>query len=148
MKKSILVQLNESNFDLIRRYSQKLGLESFNKILSAWDSSVTTSEQKYEYLEPWIQWVSFYSGKNANDHGVFRLGDNNLHSESQFFEKIIQSGIKTGCVSPMNAGNLNENTEFYISDPWSNSVQKGSSLEVKVSESISKLVIARSLLNN
>lgn len=140
MKKSILVQLNESNFDLIRRYSQKLGLESFNKILSAWDSSVTTSEQKYEYLEPWIQWVSFYSGKNANDHGVFRLGDNNSHSESQFFEKIIQSGIKTGCVSPMNAGNLNENTEFYISDPWSNSVQKGSSLEVKVSESISKLV--------
>ena len=124
MKKSILLQL-KGNFDLIKSYSNLLDLKSFKKILSSWDSSFTTSEQKYNKLEPWIQWVSFYSGKNADDHGVFRLGDNNSHPESQFFEKIIQNGIKTGCVSPMNAGNLNENTEFYISDPWSNSIQKG-----------------------
>ena len=65
MKKSILLQLNESNFDLIKSYSNLLDLKSFKKIISSWDSSFTTSEQKYKNLEPWIQWVSFYSGKKC-----------------------------------------------------------------------------------
>ena len=28
-----------------------------------------TSEDRYEHLEPWIQWVSFYTGKSYGEYG-------------------------------------------------------------------------------
>jgi len=35
----------------------------------------TLSEEVYEHIEPWIQWVSVHTGKSYAEHKVFRLGD-------------------------------------------------------------------------
>ena len=35
----------------------------------------TSSEKNYENLEPWIQWVSFYTGKSYEEHKVFFLNE-------------------------------------------------------------------------
>ena len=50
--------------------------KKLNKLRKIFYNSIKTrSEQEYELLEPWIQWVSIYTGKTAKEHGVFRLGD-------------------------------------------------------------------------
>ena len=57
MKKLILIQLNELNFDLIKKYPKKV--QKLQLFIRKW-AFQNTSEQKYELLEPWIQWVSVY----------------------------------------------------------------------------------------
>ena len=107
-KKLILIQLNEINFDVIRLYSHKYNFNFFNK--KNLDSLITTaSEKEYHLLEPWIQWVSVYTGLSANEHKVFRLGDNQKNSLIQIFENIEENNFEVGAICPMNAkNNLNK----------------------------------------
>ena len=70
-KKTIILQLNEVNFDLVSKYIDKGYLKNFDYFLKNFNFLETISENKYENLEPWIQWVSFYSGKEFKDHKVF-----------------------------------------------------------------------------
>ena len=72
-KRLIFLSLNELNFDYLKKYLKFKDLKNF-KILS--DRIInTTSEEEYKMLEPWIQWPSIYTGKKANQHNIFRLGD-------------------------------------------------------------------------
>lgn len=64
MKRKIILQFNEANFDLIKLYTGQYNLPALKKILSFPISSGTTSELEYKNLEPWIQWYSFYTGFN------------------------------------------------------------------------------------
>ena len=73
-KNLLLVELNEVNFDLVRSYVGKHHLPGFKKLFQL-NNFKTTSEEKYELLEPWIQWPSIHTGKTAKEHGIFRLGD-------------------------------------------------------------------------
>ena len=62
-KKNLLViQLNELNFDYAKYYIEKYNLGNLNKLIKL-NNCQTSSEIKYECLEPWIQWYSFYSNK-------------------------------------------------------------------------------------
>ena len=69
-------------------------------------------------MEPWIQWFSVYSGKKAEDHGVYRLGDCDNYTEDLIFSKIENLNYKVGAVSPMNAPNYLKNPSYFIPDPW------------------------------
>ena len=103
--KLILLELNEINFDFVRKYiSSGEKLPGFTKLLEG-KFIHTNSEEKYEYLEPWIQWVSVHTGKSFKDHKIFRLGDIVSSSEKQIFETLEEEGITVGAVSPMNARN-------------------------------------------
>ena len=70
-KKLVLIQLNELNFDLIKKYFLSKNLDILKKISK--NIINTNSETKYELLEPWIQWYSIYTGLRAEKHKVFRL---------------------------------------------------------------------------
>ena len=87
--KTVLIGLNELNFEFIRYYSKKGLLKNFNKLFSIQKPIKTISESEYHLLEPWIQWVTIYTGKSYNEHQVYRLGDivqkPNLN---QIFEEI------------------------------------------------------------
>ena len=91
-KNLVLIELNEVNLELARNYVDKLGLKTFSQILGSSESETqlkkTTSEAEYANLEPWIQWPSVHTGKNATEHGVFRLGDMVGGSTPQFFEQV------------------------------------------------------------
>ena len=102
----ILIQLNEINFDYLKKhYLEKYPFPGFKKLLSEFDMQITHAEDKYELLEPWIQWVSIYSGKKFDQHGVFHLGDTEqISSENWLLDKIEKSGLSIGSVSPMNTG--------------------------------------------
>lgn len=116
--KLILLELNEINFDYVKKYIQNgVSLPAFSKIID--DGLIeTSSEEVYENIEPWIQWPSVHIGKTYEDHKVFRLGDIVNFRHEQIFEKIESKGYKVGAVSPMNAANNLKNPEYFIPDPW------------------------------
>ena len=109
----LLIQLNEINFELVDKYISSSKLKKFTNLRSLRESYKffnTHSENEYENLEPWIQWVSINLGKDFKQHKIFRLGDIVNHpKEKQIFEKIESKGYKVGAISPMNTENrLNE----------------------------------------
>ena len=120
--KLLFIQLNEINFDLVDKYlvaSKKDKFVNLKMVRNTYKSFDTFAEDKYENLEPWIQWVSVNLGKDFNEHNVFRLGDIvNFPNEKQIFEKIEDRGFKVGAFSPMNTENRLKNPSYFIPDPW------------------------------
>lgn len=124
----LLLELNEINFDQVRRYADKGELPVFARLIEGHGIVETTSESKYEELEPWIQWVTAHTGKPLAEHGVFRLGDIVNHEIRQIWEVLEEQGLKVGAISPMNARNRCRNPAFFIPDPWTPTEVTGSLL--------------------
>ena len=124
--KTILLGLNELNFSFIDYYIAQGFLPNFKKLFELQKPIETTSEKEYKLLEPWVQWVTIYTGKNFKDHNVFRLGDIVNYPElSQLFEELEQNDISVGAVSPFNAENRLKNPSFFIPDPWTKTKPSG-----------------------
>ena len=138
----ILIQLNEVNIDFLKKqYLKKYPFPGFNKLMAEFDTQITYAEKNYELLEPWIQWVSVYSGKKFNEHRVFHLGDTEqISSENWLLDKIEKSGFSIGCISPMNMPNRLKNPKFYIPDPWIKSNVSGGNFCKRVYEMLVQVV--------
>ena len=71
MKKLILLELNEINFDVVSYYLvQGVRLPGFQHLIEK-GLNITESEPDYERLEPWIQWPSVHTGKTYDEHSVW-----------------------------------------------------------------------------
>jgi len=138
----ILLALNELNVDYIKGYISQGKLPNFGKLLKHGVVN-TTSEVKYELLEPWIQWVTIQTGKTFDEHQVFRLGDlvdrPDLH---QIFEDLEKSGRSVGAISPFNADNRLSSPKFFIPDPWTQTKTSGGYLIGKLCRTVSRFVNA------
>lgn len=136
----ILLALNELNLDYIKGYVSQGKLTNFGKLLEHGVVN-TTSENKYELLEPWIQWTTVQTGKTYDQHQVFRLGDMvhrpDLH---QIFEELEKSGLSVGAISPFNADNRLANSKFFIPDPWTQTKASGGYIIEKLSRTVSRFV--------
>ena len=93
-KNLLLIELNEINFEFVEKYIKLAKLPNFQKLL---ESGIcrTSSENNYEELEPWIQWVSAHTGLDYSSHKIFRLGDIIHHSIPQIFEKVEMSSVRS-----------------------------------------------------
>ncbi|MCG8434474.1 MAG: hypothetical protein MJA83_10620, partial [Gammaproteobacteria bacterium] len=140
MKQVLLIEFNEINFESIESYISKGYLPAFASLIQDYGYSRTVSENKYEELEPWIQWVSAHTGKTLQEHQVFRLGDIVKHEITQIWEKLENRNIKVGAVSPMNAKNRTNNAAFFIPDPWTSTTVTGSFLLKRIYKAISQAV--------
>jgi len=137
MKKLILISLNELNFEALGEYN----LEKYpNLKFLIKNFKYTTSENEYHLLEPWIQWLTIYSGLSAKEHNVFRLGDADSKKINNIFNKIENLGLKVGAIMPMNLSNNLKSAEFFIPDPWTTSSTDGSYLSNLISLTLSKIV--------
>ena len=126
INKTILLGLNELNFDYINFYISQGLLPNFKKIFNIQPPIETTSENEYRLLEPWLQWVTIHTGKTFDEHQVFRLGDIINNSElSQIFEELEAEGLSVGAVSPFNAENRLKNPSFFVPDPWTKTNPSG-----------------------
>ena len=124
--KTILLGLNELNFDYINFYINQGLLPNFKKIFEIQPPIVTASEDEYKLLEPWVQWVTIHSGKTFKEHNIFRLGDIiNDPDLSQIFEELESEGCSVGAVSPFNAENRLKNPSFFVPDPWTKTNSSG-----------------------
>jgi len=124
--KTILLGLNELNFDYIKFYIDQGLLPNFKKIFEIQKPIETVSENEYRLLEPWVQWVTVLSGKTFDEHQVFRLGDIVNYPElSQIFEELEIEGLSVGAVSPFNAENRLKKPSFFVPDPWTKTNPSG-----------------------
>ena len=122
----LFLELNEVNFDFLRAYADGGQLPTFKALLDAARLRRSpTSEQKYEELEPWIQWVTAHTGMTLAEHGVFRLGDIVKHDIPQIWEQLEQRGLRVGAISPMNAKNRLRDPAFFVPDPWTATADHG-----------------------
>jgi hypothetical protein len=136
----ILIELNEINFDLARPYVAPLGLKNLHRLMTQ-GMRKTQSEDRYERLEPWIQWVSAHTGLSGVEHGIFRLGDIVGSRVPQFFEQVEAGGFSVGAVSPMNAENRLNRPAYFIPDPWTQTPTDGSALSRRLWQALSQVVI-------
>jgi hypothetical protein len=138
-KKLILIELNEINFDYVKEYTKNNELPNFKAII---DNGIieTTSEEKYEELEPWVQWVSAHTGKTLAEHDIFRLGDVVNSDVEQIFERVETKGYKVGCISAMNASNKLNKPSYFIPDPWTITKSDDSFWSRKLTEVIQQVV--------
>lgn len=121
-KPLILIELNEINFALVKKYVDKgEPLPNFQRILETGLKN-SESESRYSHLEPWIQWVSIHTGMTYEDHKVFRLGDIVTKNWVQIFEKVESLGFSVGAISPMNASNELSDAAYFIPDPWTKTI--------------------------
>jgi hypothetical protein len=125
-KKLILLELNELNFDVVSRYLVQSPSKfcSIEKLMSG-TAILTMSEDKYEELEPWIQWVSVHTGLSYSEHGIFRLGDVVASNAPQIFEKLERQNLFVGCISAMNTENRLKKAAYFIPDPWTKTPSGG-----------------------
>jgi len=123
--KVLLIELNEVNFDFVRRYVARGELPVIARLIGDHGVSETTSETEYEHLEPWIQWVTAHTGKTFAEHGIFRLGDIIKHDLDQIWEKLERAGLSVGAISPMNAKNRTRKAAFFVPDPWTKTTVTG-----------------------
>ena len=121
----LLIELNEVNFEFVRRYVAKGELPTLAGLLDLHGCQETTSESKYEHLEPWIQWVTAHTGQTFAEHGVFRLGDIVDRDIDQVWERLEREGKRVGAVSPMNAKNRTRQAAFFVPDPWTKTQVSG-----------------------
>lgn len=137
-KKLIFIQLNEINFDLIKKFYNTNNLKIIKNIIK--DIKYTTSEKKYELLEPWIQWFSIFSGLKAKNHKIFRLGDGVNYKKKLLYNKIENKGYSVGAISPMNLKNTLINPSYFIPDPWTKTDSDKSFLSRQLTKILRKTV--------
>ncbi|MBL8267301.1 hypothetical protein [Steroidobacter sp.] len=114
----LFLEFNEINFEDIEYYCQQGVLPNLNRLIANHGWTKTRSEQRYEELEPWIQWVTAHTGKSLAEHGVFRLGDITKHDLPQIWERLEAHGLRVGAISPMNAKHRLRAPAFFVPDPW------------------------------
>ena len=138
-KKLLLIQLNEINFELVRKYQNNTEFQFFNEDFFK-KLSITNSEEKYELLEPWIQWVSVYTGKSATEHKIFRLGDIDKYSGELLFNAVEKLNKTIGIICSMNMTNNFKKIKYFISDPWTNNHSGPGKKMNFISKTISQVV--------
>lgn len=124
----LLLELNEVNFEQVLRYAEAGKLQTLAGLVRRHGLSTTTSEQRYDELEPWIQWVTAHTGLLLESHGVYRLGDIKDRSLDQIWEVLERQGVTVGAISPMNASNRCSEPAFFMPDPWTNTPITGDAL--------------------
>jgi hypothetical protein len=134
------LELNEINFEFVRRYCERGKLPTLNRLITEHGITETTSETRYEHLEPWIQWVTAHTGLPFDEHGIFRLGDIIDHDLPQIWEWLEAQGMYVAAMSPMNASNKTRNAAFFLPDPWTKTPVTGGWLLERVAAAAGEAV--------
>ncbi len=138
-KKTLILQFNEANFDLIEKYINKYNFSGLKKILKSKTKIITSSEKEYKYLEPWIQWYSFYTGLPFKKHKIFHLGDCMNSKINTFLDNKNYKNKKIAIYSSMNL-RPSKSYKIYIPDPWTNAESDNSASSKFVSSSLKQIV--------
>jgi len=139
-RRLLVLELNEVNFGMLGRYIDRGHLPAFAAFFARHGYTTTTSEAKYNDLEPWIQWVTAHTGMTLAEHGVFRLGDIVDTDHPQIWEQLAAKGFSVGAISPMNAKLRLHDPAFFIPDPWTPTGVVASATIKRMSRAIAQAV--------
>jgi hypothetical protein len=136
----LLLELNEVNFEHVLHFVSRGEMPNLSRLIREHGLAETQSENAYEELEPWIQWVTAHTGLPFKDHGVFRLGDIVNHDLEQIWEHLERNGLRVGAVSPINAKNCTRGPAFFVPDPWTPTAVSAGRLLTGVYRAVSRAV--------
>ena len=81
-KKLFLFELNEFNFDFLKKYSKIYNLKFLKKLLKLqYKKLKCDSLREMQGLDPWTQWVNIHTGKTSK-HKLLQIGESqklNIH---------------------------------------------------------------------
>jgi len=118
-RRVVQLELNEISEPIISKMIAEGDLPAFKSLQGDdWTPYTTTSETRYEQIEPWIQWVTAHTGKTFEEHGVFRLGDSRRLQTKQIWEVLSEHGIESGIFGSMNAHRGSATGGLFFPDPW------------------------------
>ncbi|MES2203893.1 MAG: hypothetical protein V4496_01605 [Pseudomonadota bacterium] len=119
-KRVIQLEFNEISSEVIEKIIEKgHELPNFSYINKNWKFLKTQSEDKYEHLEPWIQWCTVHTGKAYSEHQIFRLSDVYKLKHPQIWETLSDHGVESGILGSMNVTRKNTQGGIFFPDPWS-----------------------------
>lgn len=119
MNDVVLLEFNEINQRVLCDMVAAGKLPHFKRLIEYGQLATTTVDESYEYLEPWIQWVTAHTGKTQREHKAFNLSDVQHSKLQQLWDVLEVRGIACGLVSPMNAQRGRLSKGFFVPDPWS-----------------------------
>lgn len=140
-KKLKIFQFNEVNFDLVKEYINQGKLKNFKYFLEKYNYIQTESEKNYNHLEPWIQWVSFYTGKSYDEHKIFYLNDDRNNDWNFYNELEKKYKKKLALLFQMNLKNSYTKETFFIPDPWTETKIHTDSKTKKIFYSLKKIIL-------
>lgn len=113
----ILVEFNELSPSLLQRFMRTASLPNFKRFYESSTVYTTDAQEEYQFLEPWIQWLSIHSGVPFREHNVFHLGDGRQFKNKCLAELLSDKGIRVGIFGSMNQ-NYRELNGYVLADPW------------------------------
>lgn len=117
--KIIQLELNEVSRNIIDKLISQGKLNNFHVINQKYSYFTTDVNDKYENIEPWIQWISAHTGKSFDEHQVFHLGDVSQLRSSQVWEILSDNGLESAIIGSMNAKQGRMSGGIFFPDPWS-----------------------------
>lgn len=118
--RTLVFELNEFNLELLREATENGQYPHIARMIGL-KKTVLSTKDTYEsdYLEPWVQWVSFHTGVPSSDHKIKHLGDCPDLGYPQLWETLSQRGVSSGVWGVLN-GNRGRAQEcrFFLPDPW------------------------------
>lgn len=140
MDKLIFWEMNEINFEYVNHYISQGKLLNWKKFIDEHGLFTTISEEKYEELEPWIQWPTVRTGLDYAEHKVFRLGDMESSGVKQHWELLEEKGFSVAAISPINGANRTNNSPFWIPDPWVDTKISGEGFVQRIAKAVKQAV--------
>ena len=139
-KKLIFWELNEINFDFVNFYIGMGKLPNWKKMIKEHGLFTTVVDEKYDDLQPWIQWPTIRTGLDFDQHGIYRLGDIDGSRLKQHWEILEGRGYSVAAISPINASNNTKNSPFWVPDPWVDTKVSGNGFIRRFSKALKQVV--------
>jgi hypothetical protein len=136
----LFLEFNELNLESVSYYTDRGLLPNLRKLIEHNGWATTTSEENYENIEPWIQWVTAHSGKSLGEHQVFRLGDIVKQELPQIWECLEARGLRVGALGPMNAAHRLRDPAFFLPDFWTQTRITAPPILARLHAAVSQLV--------
>lgn len=113
----LALELNELCPPILDRMMAAGELPNFKQLHSKSDVHVTWANDDEE-LEPWVQWVTFHTGKTQDVHGAKELDEGYRVTLPRVWDKLGDQGLKSLVFASMNANSISSNV-MLVPDPWS-----------------------------
>jgi hypothetical protein len=115
----VSLEFNELCPTLIDRFISEGKLPNFQRLRSESHVYITEAdEQKFPYLEPWIQWVTIHSGMPYKEHGVFHLGEGPGLKAKCVWDVLSSGNFKVAICGSMNPRYDTPVNGYVLPDPW------------------------------
>ncbi|MGZ3687808.1 MAG: hypothetical protein ACXVBW_05885, partial [Bdellovibrionota bacterium] len=113
----LVLEFNELSPVLMQRFIAEGKLPNFKKLRESSDAYVTTSDERQEDLEPWIQWPTIHTGLRYSEHQLGRVGEGHKLAKPRLWDVAGIKGKRSLIFGSMNIGPTSA-PGILVPDPW------------------------------